>query len=97
MLHEEGHMLTGTVARSMVIAAVVELMIISATSAEMQVIESNVSEFQVGLHLKDVETLTLQPGGRVKVLLIPSGKTRVFTGPIEPGPYAPGGYTRGRR
>ena len=49
--------------------------------AEMQVIESNVGAFDVGARIADVDTTSLPPGGRVKVLILPSNETKVFRGP----------------
>ena len=61
--------------------------------ADMQVLESNVSGIQVGSRLPDNLKLDLPIGGRVKVLLLPSNETKIFSGP--PSRDAPLGGMRG--
>jgi hypothetical protein len=66
-------------------AAVVALALccaaIPSARAEMQVLESNVSAYPVGTRLPDNAKLDLQPGERVKVLLLPSNRTKVYAAP----------------
>lgn len=64
----------------------------SIARAEMQVLESNVTGIAVGAVLPDTDSLSLPPGGQVKVLLLPSKVTRTFNGPAsatrQPPPWA---------
>lgn len=81
-------------ARAAVIVFIIALMTPSVALAEMQVLESNVPEFQAGSRLPDNTKLNLPAGGRVKVLLLPSNETKVFTGPNSTTPSIPLGGTR---
>ena len=63
------------------ITIVIESKILSPAFAEMQILESNVPEYQVGSRIPDSIELILPAGGRVKVLLSASNETKVFDGP----------------
>jgi len=67
---------------------------VSHASAEMQVIESNSARYPVGATLRDDATPTLAAGEQIKVLLLPSNRTKVFSGASKASPGVPGG-TRG--
>jgi hypothetical protein len=51
---------------------------LSAAAADMIVVESNVPNYPIGMAIKDGTNPELPPGGRVKVLLLPSNETKVF-------------------
>jgi len=83
------------VARVAVIVLIIALITPSVSVAEMRVLESNVPEYQAGLMLPDNTKLNLPAGGRVKVLLLPSNETKVFSGPNSTAPAIPLGGMRG--
>lgn len=56
----------------------------AAFAGDMQVLESNVPSYAVGMILQEAKTLDLPPGGRVKVMRRPSNETQVFARP-DPG------------
>jgi hypothetical protein len=64
-------------------------------AADMQVIESNVAKFGIGMRLADNSKIELKPGERVKVLMLPSNQTKVFTGGLAPLSLQPVGGVRG--
>jgi hypothetical protein len=63
----------------------------SPAAAEMEVIESNSPRYTVGMRLADNAILRLNAGERVRVLLHPSMRTKVFTGSSQAGKGPPGG------
>jgi fructose-specific phosphotransferase system IIC component len=77
------------------ITLVVGLAIPSISVAEMQVLESNVPGIEVGSMLSDNAKLDLRAGDRVKVLLLPSYETKVFSGSSGGAPSGSVGGTRG--
>ena len=58
----------------------VSLFAVGSAKADMRVLESSVPDYAVGAVLPDSPSLKLPPGGRVKVLLLPSNATKVFEG-----------------
>jgi hypothetical protein len=60
------------------VVTVLGLQTMRNAKADMLVLESNVPEFPIGARLPDQPGLKLPPGGRVKVLLITSGESKVF-------------------
>jgi hypothetical protein len=63
----------------------------SPAAAELEVIESNARQYAVGMKLPDNATIRLKTGERVKVLMLPSMRTRVFTGASQGGKGPTGG------
>lgn len=62
--------------------------------AEMRVLESNVPTIVVGSVLPDSDNVVLPPGGEIRVLLLPSNKTKTFSGPPLAARSTPWGGTR---
>jgi hypothetical protein len=62
--------------------AALALGLVAATSAmaDLQVIESNVAKYAVGLVVPNNTVFNLNAGDRVQVLVLPSKQTRVFEG-----------------
>lgn len=87
-----------SIGRAALAAVLFEIVAILPALADMQVLESNVPEFNVGSRMSDANELKLPPGGRVKVLVLPSNETKIFTGPNASQPNlrdVPFGATRG--
>jgi hypothetical protein len=73
----------GIFGRAIVVAALCASPFVqSARAGDMQVLESNVVNYTIGMVLRDDAKFDdLPPGGRVKVLLRPSNYTKLFVKP----------------
>jgi hypothetical protein len=74
--HIGGAIIVGLLAASLAVSSAV---------AEVQILESNVSEFKPGARVRDLDAIQLPPGARVRVLILPSRETRIMRGPEIPG------------
>jgi len=66
--------------RSALAALMIGMALASPAMADMQVIESNATNYKVGLTVPDNAKFELKSGERVRVLVLPTKQTRVFEG-----------------
>ena len=76
------------------LAVLVGMLASSPARADMQVLESNIPHIKVGARMPGETLPELPTGGRVRVLLFPSHKTKIFEGPDAVMRSRPWGGTR---